>query len=154
MKKLKDIKNIIKAELNLVIEDHSILLTVIIAPLLYAFFLGTIYIKKDIDRISFAVVDMDNSATTLKLTRLLSASSKIDVKGKLHSYEEAIDLMYKQKITGFLLFPSGFENPGSLFAVVKFHRWFQNSSGMEARAETLARSIPEDRCCKVAEQAN
>ncbi len=109
MKKLKEIKNIVMAELNMVIEDHSILLTVIIAPLLYAFFLGSIYIKKDIDRISFAVVDMDNSATTMKLTRLLSASSKIDVKGKLHSYEEAIDLMYKQKITGFLLFPSGFE---------------------------------------------
>ena len=109
MKIFSEIKNIIKAELNLVIEDHSILLTVIIAPLLYAFFLGTIYIKKDIDRISFAVVDLDNSATTMKLTRLLSASSKIDVKGKFHSYEKAIDLMYKQKITGFLLFPKGFE---------------------------------------------
>jgi ABC-2 type transport system permease protein len=109
MKKMKNISSIIKAELNLIIEDHSILLTVIIAPLLYAFFLGTIYIKKDIDRISFAVVDMDNSATTMKLTRLLSASSKVDVKGKLHSYEEAIDLMYQQKITGFLMFPSGFE---------------------------------------------
>jgi ABC-2 type transport system permease protein len=109
MKKFGNLMSIIRAELNLVVGDHSILLTVIIAPLLYAFFLGTIYIKKDIDRISFAVVDMDNTAATLGLTRLLSASSKIDVKAKLHSYEEAVDLLYQQKITGFLLFPKGFE---------------------------------------------
>jgi len=109
MKKFENLMSIIRAELNLVVGDHSILLTVIIAPLLYAFFLGTIYIKKDIDRISFAVVDMDNTAATLGLTRLLSASSKIDVKAKLHSYEEAVDLLYQQKITGFLLFPKGFE---------------------------------------------
>lgn len=109
MKSVKGILQIIKAELNLVIADHSILLTVLIAPLLYALFLGTIYIKKDINRISFAVVDMDNSATTMKLTRLLSASSKVDVKAKLHSYLKAEDLMFKQKITGFLYFPAGFE---------------------------------------------
>ncbi len=109
MKKLKNITEIVKAELTVVIEDHSILLTVIIAPLLYALLLGTIYIKKDIDRISFAVVDLDNTATSMGLTRLLSASSKVNVKAKLHSYEEAVDLMYQQKITGFLLFPRGFE---------------------------------------------
>ncbi len=109
MKNLKGIKHIILSELNVVIGDHSILLTVIIAPLLYAFFLGTIYIKKDINKISFAVVDLDNSATTLKLTRLLMAGEKIDVKGRLHSFKEAEDLMYKQKIVGYLVFSPGFE---------------------------------------------
>jgi ABC-2 type transport system permease protein len=31
------------------------------------------------------------------------------VKAKLHSYEEAIDLLHRQKIQGFLFFPDGFE---------------------------------------------
>ncbi len=106
---MKKIKEIFKAELQLVMDNHSILLTVIIAPLLYAALLGTIYIQKDIEGISFAVVDMDNTPATLRLTHLLSASSKINVKAKIHSYEKAIDLLYNQKIQGFLWFPEGFE---------------------------------------------
>jgi len=102
-------KEIFKAELNQVINNHSILLTVIIAPLLYASLLGTIYIQKDIEGISFGIVDMDITSTSLGLTRLLSADPKIDIKYKIHSYEEAVDLMYKQKIQGFLWFPKGFE---------------------------------------------
>ena len=106
---MQKIKEIIKAELDLVISNHSILLTVIIAPLLYASLLGTIYVNKDIEGISFAVVDLDNTPATLELTRLLSASAKINVKGKLHDYNEAVDLLYQQKINGFLVFPKGFE---------------------------------------------
>ena len=102
-------KEIFKAELNQVINNHSILLTVIIAPLLYASLLGTIYIQKDIEGISFGIVDMDITSTSLGLTRLLSADPKIDIKYKIHSYEEAVDLMYKQKTQGFLWFPKGFE---------------------------------------------
>ena len=106
---MKKFWEILKAELNVVIENHSILLTVIIAPLLYALLLGTIYIRKDIDRISFAVLDTDNTSTSIKVTRLLSADSKIGVKAVAHSYEDAIDMLYKQKISGFLWIPKGFE---------------------------------------------
>jgi len=106
---MSSFKEIFKAELKQVIDNHSILLTVIIAPLLYASLLGSIYIQKDIEGISFGIVDNDNTATTLGLTRMLSGSSKINIKYKIHSYEEAVNLMYKQEIQGFLWFPKGFE---------------------------------------------
>ncbi len=106
---MKNFREIFKAELNQVIGNHSILLTVIIAPLLYASLLGSIYIQKDLEGISFAIIDADKTPTTMGLTRLLSASPKINVKYKIHSYEEAIDLMYKQEIQGFLWFPNKFE---------------------------------------------
>ena len=106
---MKNFREIFKAELNQVIDNHSILLTVIIAPLLYASLLGSIYIQKDLEGISFAIIDADKTPTTMGLTRLLSASPKINVKYKIHSYEEAIDLMYKQEIQGFLWFPNKFE---------------------------------------------
>jgi len=99
----------LRAELDQVIGNHSVLLTVIIAPLLYASLLGSIYIEKDIKGISLAVVDMDRTATSMELTRLLSASSKVDIVARIHSYEEAVDLLYRQKIQGFLWFPKGFE---------------------------------------------
>ena len=102
-------KDIFKAELHQVIDNHSVLLTVIIAPLLYASLLGTIYIQKDIEGISFAIIDMDNTHTSMQVTRLLSASPKINIKYAIHDYNEAVDLMYKQEIQGFIWLPNGFE---------------------------------------------
>ena len=105
----KSIKSIFNNELKIVISDHSILLTVVIAPLLYAFFLGSIYVNKDIDQIRFAVVDYDNTKTTRTLTRMLAASQKIDMVGHLDSYEDAVAKLKNIDINGFLVFTDGFE---------------------------------------------
>ena len=102
-------KEIVRNELKLVLDNHSILLTVLIAPLLYAVLLGSIYIEKDIEKISFAVVDTDHTATSMKMTRLLKAHPKVGVKAVVHSYDEALEMLYNQEINGFLWFPKGFE---------------------------------------------
>ncbi|MBC8319231.1 MAG: ABC transporter permease [Bacteroidetes bacterium] len=103
------IRAIFNSELKTVVTDHSILLTVIIAPLLYAFFLGSIYLNKDIDQIRFAVVDYDNSKTSRTLTRMLSASQKIDMVGYLEDYEDGVERLMNLEIQGFLIFNDGFE---------------------------------------------
>lgn len=110
MRKFNKIRQIILHEAKRVLSDHSILLTVLIAPLLYAFFLGSIYINKDIDQIRFAVVDYDNTHTSRKLTRLLSANPKIDMVGYLEDYEDGIDKLNNLEISGFIIFTKGFEN--------------------------------------------
>ncbi len=104
-----NIKSVFKDELNTVIGDHSILLTVIIAPLLYAFFLGSIYINKDIDQIRFAVVDYDNTNTSRTLTRLLSANQKIKLVGKLKNFADAEQQLKNLELEGFAVFTKGFE---------------------------------------------
>jgi ABC-2 type transport system permease protein len=109
MEKGKNKRSVFRNELERVLSDHSILLTVLIAPLLYAFFLGSIYYKKDIDRIEFAVVDYDNSATSRKLTQLLRANPKIHVIGYLEDYHAGVEKLYNLEIQGFLIFPKGFE---------------------------------------------
>ena len=103
------IRSLFINELKVVINDHSILLTVIIAPLLYAFFLGSIYLNKDIDQIRFAVVDYDNSKTSRTLTRLLSANQKIDMVGYIEDYEDGAHKLMNLEIQGFLVFNDGFE---------------------------------------------
>jgi ABC-2 type transport system permease protein len=105
----KSIKSIFNNELNIVIGDHSILLTVVIAPLLYAFFLGSIYLNKDIDQIRFAVVDYDNTKTSRTLTRMLAASQKIDMVGHLKDYEDGVHKLKNLELGGFLIFTDGFE---------------------------------------------
>jgi ABC-2 type transport system permease protein len=82
---------------------------VIIAPLLYAFFLGSIYLNKDIDQIRFAVVDYDNSKTSRTLTRMLSTSQKIDMVGYIEDYEDGVHKLMNLEIQGFLVFNDGFE---------------------------------------------
>lgn len=105
----RSIRSIFNNELKIVISDHSILLTVIIAPLLYAFFLGSIYLNKDIDQIRFAVVDYDNSKTSRTLTRMLSTSQKIDMVGYIEDYEDGVHKLMNLEIQGFLVFNDGFE---------------------------------------------
>ncbi len=109
MPKIKNIRQILLEETRVVLSDHSIILTVLIAPVLYAFFLGSIYVKKDIDQIRFAVVDYDNSKTTRELTRMLSASPKIDVAGYLEDYTDGIEKLNNLQIEGFVIFTAGFE---------------------------------------------
>lgn len=109
MRKLRNIRQILINETRVVLSDHSIILTVLIAPLLYAFFLGSIYINKDIDQIRFAVVDYDNSPTTREMSRLLSANPKIELVGYLEDYEEGIEKLNNLEISGFLIFTKGFE---------------------------------------------
>lgn len=105
----KKIKEIFIDELKIVVSDHSILLTVVIAPILYAFFLGSIYLNKDLDQIRFAVVDYDNTETTRELSRLLDASQKIDLVGYLEDYEDGVEKLQKLDIEGFIVFHKGVE---------------------------------------------
>ena len=107
---MKTFLKIFSRELGIIFKDHSIILTVLIAPILYAFFLGSIYLYKDANQISFAVVDMDRTPTTRQLYRFMDANQKIKMIGTLGSYQEGVDRLYKMEINGFLYFPKGFED--------------------------------------------
>jgi len=98
-----------KDEMTTVLADHSVLLTVLVAPLVYVFLIGNIYLNKEVRQIPFSVVDYDKTPTTLKLTRLLAADPKIKLVKTPNGYEEAKKQMYRMKIQGFLVFPKGFE---------------------------------------------
>ena len=109
MEKIKTIWKYLIEEAKLVADDHSILLTVIGAPIIYFFFLGSIYMYKDIEAISFAVVDLDKSTTSRKLTRLLDSQQKVKITNVSYDFAEGIDLLNNMDVQGFLLFPKGFE---------------------------------------------
>ncbi len=98
-----------KEEMKTVLADHSVLLTVLVAPLVYVFLMGNIYLNKEVRQIPFSVVDYDKTPTTLKLTRMLSADPKIKLMKTPNGYAEAKKEMYRLKIQGFLVFPKGFE---------------------------------------------
>ncbi len=109
MRALNIIGKIINDELQRAISDHSILLTVIAAPILYALFLGSIYLNKDINKIPFGVVDYDHSHTSMSMIRQFSASPKIKLTKILVDDKQAADELKRMHIQGFVVFPKGFE---------------------------------------------
>lgn len=96
-------------EVNWVAKDHSLLLTLLIAPLLYAFFYGSIYINKEEQNVKLAVVDDDRS----KLSRLLQQNiDNSPVVELLHfpNLEEAKEHMYRGDCQGYFYIPKGTES--------------------------------------------
>ncbi|WP_051292631.1 ABC transporter permease [Olivibacter sitiensis] len=89
-------------------KDHSLLLTLLIAPLLYAFFYGSIYINKEEGAVPLAIVDEDGSAISRQLDQLVSYSPSIEAIHftDLGSAQKQFD---EGKVQGIFYIPNGME---------------------------------------------
>lgn len=96
-------------EASLVVKDHSLLLTLLIAPLLYAFFYGSIYINKEEQNVKLAVVDDDHSRLSRLLQQNINNSPVVEL---IHfpNLEEAKEQMYQGNCQGYFYIPKGTEN--------------------------------------------
>ncbi|MBO9584905.1 MAG: ABC transporter permease [Flavobacterium sp.] len=95
-------------EASLVVKDHSLLLTLLIAPLLYAFFYGSIYINKEEFDVKLAVVDDDNSRLSRLLMQNIDDSPIVEL---IHfsNLEQAKEQMYRGNCQGYFYIPEGTE---------------------------------------------
>lgn len=101
--------SILKSELSLIIEDKSILLTCLVAPILYAFFIGSIYSEKNVSQIPIAVVDFDHSNLSRKVSQLINTSEKISIEAHYSSLEDAMFPFNNLEVQGILILPKGFQ---------------------------------------------
>lgn len=100
---------ILKDELQLIFQDKSILLTCLVAPVLYAFFIGSIYMDKDVSEIPIAVVDYDHSNLSRKVSDLVDTNEKVKVFGHYSSLEDAMFSFNNLEVQGILIIPSNFQ---------------------------------------------
>ena len=107
MKFWKAIKELFVRETKIIFEDHSILLTILGAPLLYFFFLGTIYLNKDANQIPVAIVDLDHSALSRMMIRFIEAEQKVTIVDMPLDYQGGVESLYKMESAGFLYIPKG-----------------------------------------------
>ncbi|TKC59300.1 ABC transporter permease [Pedobacter hiemivivus] len=93
-------------EALLVAKDHSLLLTLLIAPLLYAFFYGSIYINKEEENVKLAVVDDDQSRLSRLLQQNIDNSPMVEL---IHfpNLEAAKEYMYQGDCQGYFYIPKG-----------------------------------------------
>ena len=109
MKFLTAIKELFVRELKIIFNDHSILLTILGAPILYFFFLGTIYLNKDANQIPIAIVDLDHSELSRTMIRFIQAEQKVVIIDMPADYLGGVESLYKMESAGFLYIPKGTE---------------------------------------------
>ena len=101
--------SILRSELSLIFEDKGILLTCLAAPILYAFFVGSIYSEKEVTGIPIAVVDFDHSNLSRKVSQLINTSEKVSIEGHYSSLEDAMFLFNNLEVQGIVILPKNFE---------------------------------------------
>lgn len=95
-------------EAALIIKDHSLLLTLLIAPLLYAFFYGSIYMYKEEEGVKLAVVDDDHSHLSRLITQQIG-NAQVTAVFIVPTIEDAKEAMYRGNCQGFLYIEQGLE---------------------------------------------
>ena len=100
---------LIKKEAELVLNDHSILLVLLAAPILYFVLMGSTYIKKDEEKVSVGVVDLDLTKSSKSFLNKINATQKVDITHSYTSLSEAEDGMSKFEIQGIVSIPKNFE---------------------------------------------
>lgn len=106
---MRSFTTIFKDELKLIIADKSILLTCLMAPIFYAFFVGSIYKEKDVADIPIAIVDNDHSSLSRKVSRLIDSNEKVEVYGSYSNLNDALFLFNSLEVQGLLIIPNNFE---------------------------------------------
>lgn len=90
----------------MVAKDHSLLLTLLLAPLLYAFFYGSIYQNKVEEEVKLALVDEDRTELSRTFAQQLNNTQIADI---VHAanLEDAQHRMYEGECQGYLVIPAG-----------------------------------------------
>ena len=95
-------------EVRTIAKDHSLLLTLLLAPLLYAFFYGSIYINKEEVNVPLAVVDDDQSALSRLLTEQFNNTQSIHVVGA-KDVQAAQEMLNREEVQGYIYLQQGLE---------------------------------------------
>jgi len=96
-------------ELKIILHDAGAVLIFIIAMIIYPLFYSTAYQNETIRDNPMAVVDLDHSALSRQLSRMVDACEQLKVTCKPGSLKEAEQLFYDGSIRGIMLIPADFE---------------------------------------------
>jgi ABC-2 type transport system permease protein len=96
-------------EVAMIPKDHSLLLTLLIAPLLYAFFYGSIYINKEEENVKLGLVDDDNTSLSRLLAQNINNSPVVEII-QFSNLGDAKEQLYQGNCQGYLYIPAETEN--------------------------------------------
>lgn len=104
----RSVQTLFFREMRLVVKEHSLLLTLLLAPLFYAFMYGSIYINKVETQVPLAIIDTDQSATSRFLIREIASDPMIQ-SVPVNSLAEAQEMMNRGVVNGYFFIDQNFE---------------------------------------------
>lgn len=109
MKHARTLWNLVKREIGMISTDRNLTSILLIAPLFYALFYGSIYINKTESNVPITVVDMDHSSTSQKMIRMIDAHQLVSVKEVLGDLNSAKEEVLTNNTQAVLFIPQKFE---------------------------------------------
>lgn len=97
---MKDIFIILKREMRNISKDSSLFLILLIAPVLYAFMYGSIYLNKGEEKVKLALIDDDGTVVSRLLSEQLNATPMIEII-PASNISEAREKMYQGEVEGY-----------------------------------------------------
>ncbi|CAM3751501.1 ABC transporter permease [Sphingobacterium prati] len=105
---MKQTFQLFKRELRKVSGDSSLFLILLLAPILYAFMYGSIYLNKGEDQVKIALIDDDGTAISRTLTEQLRSTPMISMVSSA-TIAEAQEKMYQGEVQGYFYIQHDFE---------------------------------------------
>lgn len=99
----------LKREIKLLSKDVNIISVMLLAPIFYSFFYGSIYWNKIEKDVPICIVDYDCSEYSQKLIRLLNAHQSLSVNEVTGDYGYAKSRLENETAKGILVIPKDFE---------------------------------------------
>lgn len=101
-------KSVIRGCKTLIYRPVYYMVCIVVIPLSMTVFLLSLFNEGVADRVPSAIVDLDHSDISRKLSQNLGSMQQVDIRYKLESYAQAMDYIKQDKIIGFFLIPEGF----------------------------------------------
>lgn len=92
--------------LQAVLKDSGVLLLLVAAPVLYAFFYPWPYTEQAVTRVPVAIVDLDHTSLSRQIGRFASANPRIDVRWITGDLRQAQEALWRGDIEGFAVLPA------------------------------------------------
>ena len=115
-------------EIHILLVHPIYIMCMVVAPLLITFFFTSLMDEGAPQNLPIGVVDLDQTTTTRKLTRMIDAFQSTKVVAHYTSMEEARHAIQKNDIYGFLLFPKDLTSDMLAFRQPKMSFYYSNTS--------------------------
>lgn len=102
--------NIIKRETARISRDKNIFMMIIIVPVFYSFFYGSLYFYKTEKDVLICVVDLDNTEFSRNFIQRLDANELTKVDAVLNNLSEAKELLEQMRVYGIIYIPTESES--------------------------------------------
>ncbi|MDD3879849.1 MAG: ABC transporter permease, partial [Syntrophomonas sp.] len=105
---MRTMLNIANYEVRHILKDRVAFAIVFLAPLFYAFLMGSVYFSAAINDVPFALVDLDHSLASREVVNVFSSGQHFKINPEIDSYGKMETAMREGIIRGGIVIPEDF----------------------------------------------